>query len=80
MRNEQLEEQDIFAKPTTNISSGDMEVTVAEPVCSRSEQKLEVRYTKYLWDGDSKGLSAILDKKPYGNDVLQEKLEYVRPV
>lgn len=43
-------------------SSGDMEVAGAMRICSRSEEKLRVKYTKYLGDGDSKGFEAVLER------------------
>lgn len=58
-------------------SSGGMEVVGAKRICSRSVDKLGVKYTKYLGDGDSKGFEAVLEDKPYGEDVVIEKLECV---
>lgn len=46
-------------------------------MCSRSEQHLGLRYTRYLGDGDSKGFAAVLDDKFYGEDVPITKLECV---
>lgn len=46
-----------------------MEVVEAKRICSRSEEKLRVKYTKYLGDGDSKGFEAVLESKPYGNRI-----------
>lgn len=58
-------------------SSGGMEVEGARRICARSETKLGVRYTQYLGDGDSKGFSAVLEAKPYGNEVEIKKMECV---
>lgn len=58
-------------------SSGGMEVLGATKLCSRSEEKLQLRFTKYLGDGDSKGFMAVLENNPYGQDVPISKLECV---
>lgn len=52
-----------------------MEVEGDKRICLRSEAKLGLKYTKYLGDGDSKGFAAVLESKPYGDDI--EKLECV---
>lgn len=58
-------------------SSGGMEVAGAKALCSRSEAKLGVRYKEYLGDGDSKGFTAVLESKPYGDGLDITKLECV---
>lgn len=58
-------------------SSGGMEVAGAQAICSRSEDKLWVRYKEYLGDGDSKGFSSVLENNPYGEDFQISKLECV---
>jgi hypothetical protein len=58
-------------------ASGGMEVAGAKTLCNRSEEKLGLRYTKYLGDGDSKGFMSVLESKPYGNNVEIKKLECV---
>lgn len=56
--------------------SGSMEVAAAKQVFQRSGSR-GVRYVKYLGDGDSNAFSAVVESKPYGNDVKIEKLECV---
>ena len=58
-------------------SSGGMEVVGATAVCGRSQNKLGIRYKEYLGDGDSKGFTAVLESKPYGDNVQITKLECV---
>lgn len=53
-------------------SSGGMEIAGAKAVCRCSENKLGLRYTQYLGDGDSKGFAAVLESKPYGDDVISK--------
>lgn len=49
--------------------SGRMEVMGATALCGRSENKLGLRYTRCLEDGDSKGFAVALASKPYGDNV-----------
>ncbi|KAG8297975.1 hypothetical protein J6590_108329 [Homalodisca vitripennis] len=58
-------------------SSGGMDVAGAKALFPRSEEKLHLCYTRYLGDGDSKGFAAVLEDRPYGNDVQISKLECV---
>jgi hypothetical protein len=57
-------------------SSGGMEVQGATEIFRRSLPTYNVRYTKYLGDGDSKGFDAVQEMKPYGETPV-EKLECV---
>lgn len=57
-------------------TSGGMEIAGALHVF-RNSVKRNVRYTKYLGDGDSKGFQVVKDDKPYGNEVEIEKLECI---
>lgn len=50
-----------------------METVAAVAVCLRSEAKRNVRYVKFLGDGDSKSFSAVVESRPYG-DLQVEKL------
>lgn len=52
-----------------------MEVAGAQAIFCRSERIRGVRYFTYLVDGDSKGLAAVSEIKPYGDDVVKEKAE-----
>ncbi|MBS0018947.1 MAG: hypothetical protein KFE20_00220 [Candidatus Sulcia muelleri] len=45
-------------------------------VCLRSEAKRNVRYVKFLGDGDSKSFSAVVESRPYG-DLQVEKPECI---
>lgn len=58
-------------------SSGGMEAAGALKLCNRSKDKLNLRYTRYLGDGDSKGFANVLENNPYGVDVNITKLECV---
>lgn len=58
-------------------ASGGMEMVGAMKICSRSKTKLQLRYTQYLGDGDSKGFAHVLENNPYGEDVSISKLECV---
>ncbi|GFV55870.1 hypothetical protein TNCV_2834421 [Trichonephila clavipes] len=43
----------------------------------RSEQKHELKYQRYIGDGDSKNFSSIAEKKTYGDSAPIEKIECV---
>lgn len=58
-------------------ASGGMEAEGAVKMFERSVWHRGLRYVKYLGDGDSKGFLKVQDSKPYGNNVLIEKLECV---
>lgn len=58
-------------------TSGGMEVCGAVEVFSRSQQMYGVRYLEYLGDGDSKGFTAVNEKKIYGEQVEISKLECI---
>ncbi|GFU22367.1 uncharacterized protein NPIL_248561 [Nephila pilipes] len=55
--------------------SGKMEVTGALSIFRRSESKYNVRYTRYLGDGDSKAYDSIVENNVYGNECAVTKLE-----
>lgn len=74
---EKLEQHKMNCKSNYTGASGGMEVAGAKAICLRSETKLGVRYVKYLGDGDSKGFQSVLEAKPYGDEVVIEKLECV---
>lgn len=54
-----------------------MEAAGAEIIWSRSLQKYNCRYTKFLGDGDPKTHEQLVSTKPYGDDPTIEKLECV---
>jgi hypothetical protein len=56
--------------------SGGMEVAGAVAIFQRSENLYNVRYTKYLGDGDSKGFKKVVESAPYGMTTVQ-KLECI---
>ncbi|GFT29028.1 hypothetical protein TNCV_3586791 [Trichonephila clavipes] len=43
----------------------------------RSQSLYNVRYTKYLGDGDSKAFTSIVENKVYGDHCSVEKLECI---
>ncbi|KAK3926587.1 MTRF1L release factor glutamine methyltransferase [Frankliniella fusca] len=58
-------------------SSGMMEVTGMVNIFQRSVETRNVRYKKYIGDGDAKTYKNICDAKPYGDDLIPEKVECV---
>ncbi|GFT16059.1 hypothetical protein TNCV_3315941 [Trichonephila clavipes] len=55
-----------------------MEVAGALSIFQRSQSLYNVRYTKYLGDGDSKAFTSIVENKVYGDHCSVEKLEWHR--
>lgn len=72
-----MEEHKKVCKANYAGSSGGTEVAGAKIVCQRSEDKLRVRYTKYLGDGGSKRFQSALEAEQYGDEVEIVKLECV---
>jgi hypothetical protein len=60
-------------------SSGSMEGHGIRNIFNRSIEKYDIRYVKYLGDGDSNSFDSIVANSPYGNTKI-EKLEYVNQV
>ncbi|GFV35138.1 uncharacterized protein TNCV_4635231 [Trichonephila clavipes] len=56
---------------------GKMEVAGALSIFQRSQSLYNVRYTKYLGDGDSKAFTSIVENKVYGDHCSVEKLECI---
>ncbi|GFY22830.1 uncharacterized protein TNCV_2180911 [Trichonephila clavipes] len=54
-----------------------MEVAGALSIFQRSQSLYNVRYTKYLEDGDSKAFTSIAENKVYGDHCSVEKLECI---
>ncbi|GFV92120.1 uncharacterized protein TNCV_1895561 [Trichonephila clavipes] len=54
-----------------------MEVAGALSIFQRSQSLYNVRYTKYLGDGDSKAFTSIVENKVYGDHCSVEKLECI---
>ncbi|KAF8768394.1 hypothetical protein HNY73_021218 [Argiope bruennichi] len=57
--------------------SGGMESKGAMKIFQRSVSTRNVRYMKYLGDGDSKGYQKIRVSKVYGEEIMVEKLECI---
>ncbi|GFV71317.1 uncharacterized protein TNCV_1476221 [Trichonephila clavipes] len=57
--------------------SGKMEVAGALSIFQLSQSLYNVRYTKYLGDGDSKAFTSIVENKVYGDHCSVEKLECI---
>jgi hypothetical protein len=57
-------------------SAGSMEAAGAQEIFHSSIQKYNLRYTKYLGDGDSSSFCNVVKSKPYGDCVI-EKLECI---
>ncbi|GFV19828.1 uncharacterized protein TNCV_480541 [Trichonephila clavipes] len=60
-----------------NGYSGRMEVDGALSIFQRSVQRYDVRYTKYLGDGDSKAFDNIVKNEVYGDNCTITKLECI---
>ena len=58
-------------------SSSSMESAGAVAIFKRSTIKYNIQYTNYLGDGDSSSFAAVHDAKPYGPDVVINKLECI---
>lgn len=58
-------------------SAGKMEVDAIKDMFRRSWEMHEVRYAKYIGDGDTKTFKALLEDKPYGDDLIVKKKECV---
>ncbi|GFW49707.1 hypothetical protein TNCV_358101 [Trichonephila clavipes] len=58
------------------VAGRSMEVAGALSIFQRSQSLYNVRYTKYLGDGDSKAFTSIVENKVYGDHCSVEKLEY----
>jgi hypothetical protein len=61
-------------------SSGGMEGAGANAIFCRSQEKYNVRYVKYLGDGDTNSFAGVVESKPYGSDCEIQKLECVNHV
>ena len=58
-------------------SSGAMEVMAALEIWKRSEERLHLRFTEVISDGDAKTVTKLQESKPYGEDVTITKYECV---
>ena len=58
-------------------TSSSMESAGAVQIFRRSVERFNLRYTKYLGDGDSSSFSKVQEAKPYGDQVIITKLECI---
>lgn len=58
-------------------SSGAMEADIAKEVFSRSVELYNLRYTKFIGDGDTNSFKKVFDAKVYGDQHPVEKIECV---
>ncbi|KAK7104241.1 hypothetical protein V1264_018995 [Littorina saxatilis] len=58
-------------------SSGSTESASDRDMFLRSVQHHDLRYTKFIGDGDTNSFKTVFDSKPYGEEKLVEKLECV---
>ena len=58
-------------------SSGSMEGASNRDLFLRSVQRHDLRYSKFIGDGDTNSFKTVFDSKPYGGEKLVEKLECV---
>ncbi|GFS82411.1 uncharacterized protein TNCV_1212931 [Trichonephila clavipes] len=61
-------------------SAGKMEVDGMLRIFNRSEKLHNLKYSKYIGDGDTKTFNALSENKPYGDDHLIQKIECVAHV
>ncbi|GFW36693.1 uncharacterized protein TNCV_1956931 [Trichonephila clavipes] len=54
-----------------------MEVDGMLRIFNRSEKLHNLKYSNYIGDGDTKTFNALSENKPYGDDHLIQKIEYV---
>lgn len=57
-------------------SSGSMESKIAVDIFARSEEQYNLRYSRYIGDGDTNSFKSVSDAKPYG-DLQVTKIECV---
>ncbi|GFV40183.1 uncharacterized protein TNCV_4462351 [Trichonephila clavipes] len=76
----------VFVRTKPSIFKGVREILKATAVrwsswssihFQRSQSLYNVRYTKYLGDGDSKAFTSIVENKVYGDHCSVEKLECI---
>ena len=58
-------------------SAGKIEVDSVAEMFATSQEKFGVKYSNYIGDGDSKTFKAILDSKPYGDELTVVKSECI---
>ena len=58
-------------------SSGAVERDIVRDIFCSSEDKYNLRFTRFIGDGDSKSFKTVQDAQPYGSDIPVEKIESV---
>lgn len=58
-------------------SAGKMEVDGIIEMFTRSEELHDAKYATYIGDGDTKTFKSLLDKQPYGDELIVRKSECV---
>ena len=58
-------------------SSGALEKDIVRDLFCSSEDKYNLRFTRFIGDGDSKSFRTVQDAQPYGSDIPVEKIECV---
>lgn len=61
-------------------SAGKMEVDGICEIFQRSEEEYNVKYHRYIGDGDSKVFKSVSEAKPYGDTLVVEKRECIAHV
>lgn len=58
-------------------SSGSMEAAAATDIFARSVRLYNLRYTRFIGDGDTNSFKTVFESDPYGPDIKIEKIECV---
>ena len=58
-------------------SSGVVEKDIVRDIFCSSEDKYNLRFTRFIGDGDSKSFKTVQDAQPYGSDIPVEKMECI---
>ncbi|XP_076468336.1 uncharacterized protein LOC143299096 [Babylonia areolata] len=72
-----LEEHEAVCTLTHGGSSGSMEAEIAKGIFSRSLQQYNLRYTRFIGDGDTNSFKSVMNSYPYGQETVIEKIECV---
>lgn len=59
-------------------SSGMMEVNGIVRIFERSEERANVRFARYIGDGDAKTYPAVVKAKPYGENLIPQKVSALK--
>ena len=58
-------------------SAGGMEAKIATTLFGHSVEKYQLRYARFIGDGDTNSFKSVFESKPYGDQLLVEKIECV---